>query len=132
VHVVRRAVAQLDLSCIHAAYRTERGRPPFHPEAMVGLLLYGACRGVYSSRRLQAACRENVNFLYLTDWARPDFHTISSFRKRFQAQLATWPRRTSPAWRHSSRLDGTKIRANASKHKAMSYERLLAKRKSLE
>ena len=78
VHVVRKAVGQLDLSAIHVAYRAERGRPPFHPEAMVGLLLYGACRGIYSSRRLQAACRDNVSFLYLTDWARPDFHTISS------------------------------------------------------
>src|SRR6266480_3522003 len=65
VHAVRRAVTRLDLSRIHAAYRTERGRPPFHPEAMVGLLLYGACRGVYSSRRLQLACRQDLPFMYL-------------------------------------------------------------------
>ena len=139
VHVVRRAVSQLDLSDIHAAYRAERGRPPFHPEAMVGLLLYGACRGVYASRRLQAACCENVSFLYLTDWARPDFHTISSFRKRFQEELKGLFSQVLELCRqvglvrlgHVS-LDGTKLRANASKHKAMSYERLLAKRKSLE
>src|ERR1043166_6151497 len=87
VHVVRRAIAQLDLTQIHESSRAERARPPFHPEAMVGLLLYGACRGVYSSRRLQAACCENVSFIYLTDWARPDFHTIATFRKRFQDEL---------------------------------------------
>jgi transposase len=139
VHVVRRAVTQLDLSQIHDAYRAERGRPPFHPEAMVGLLLYGACRGVYSSRRLQAACCENVSFLYLTDWARPDFHTISTFRKRFQQQLKGLFSQVLELCRQAGlvrlghvALDGTKLRANASKHKAMSYERLLAKRKSLE
>lgn len=139
VHVVRRAVAQLDLSQIHASYRAERGRPPFHPEAMVGLLLYGACRGVYSSRRLQGACCDNVSFLYLTDWARPDFHTIASFRKRFQVQLQGLFSQVLELCRKAGlvrlghvALDGTKIRANASKHKAMSYERLLAKRHSLE
>jgi transposase len=139
VHVVRRAVAELDLSALHAAYRSERGRPPFHPQAMVGLLLYGACRGVYSSRRLQAACCDNVSFLYLTDWARPDFHTISTFRKRFQEELKGLFSQVLELCRQAGlvrlghvALDGTKLRANASKHKAMSYERLLAKRKSLE
>jgi transposase len=139
VYVVRKAVAQLDLSRIHQSYRAEKGRPPFHPEAMVGLLLYGACRGIYSSRRLQAACCDNVSFLYLTDWARPDFHTICSFRKRFQAELKGLFGQVLELCRQAGlvrlghvSLDGTKVRANASKHKAMSYERLLAKRKSLE
>jgi hypothetical protein len=106
---------------------------------MVGLLLYGACRGIYSSRRLQAACRDNVSFLYLTDWARPDFHTISSFRKRFQEELKGLFAQVLELCHQAGlvrlghvSLDGTKVRANASKHKAMSYERLLAKRKSLE
>jgi transposase len=139
VHVVRRAVARLDLSRIHESYRAERGRPPFHPQAMVGCLLYGACRGVYSSRRLQAACCENISFLYLTDWARPDFHTIASFRKRFQEELKQFFSQVLELCRQAGlvrlghvSLDGTKVRANASKHKAMSYERLLAKRRSLE
>ena len=139
VHVVRLAIAQLDLSRIHESYRAERSRPPFHPEAMVGLLLYGACRGVYSSRRLQAACCENVSFIYLTDWARPDFHTIATFRKRFQDELKGLFGQVLALCRQAGLVrlghvspDGTKLRANASKHKAMSYERLLAKRKSLE
>ena len=65
VHIVRQVVADLDLSAIHRVYQAERGRPPFHPEAMVGLLLYGACRGIYSSRRLARACGEHVAFMYL-------------------------------------------------------------------
>ena len=52
VHFLRQVLPQLDLTAIHEAYRAERGRPPFHPEAMVGLLLYGACRSIYSSRKL--------------------------------------------------------------------------------
>ena len=137
VYAVRRAVSELDLRRIHADYRAESGRPPFHPEAMVGLLLYGACRGVYSSRKLAQACRDNVCFMYLTAWAQPEFHTICDFRERFQeelkglfSQVLEMCRRAGLVKLGHVSLDGTKIRANASKHKAMSYERLLAKRKS--
>ena len=66
VHAIRTLVPRLDLSVIHAAYQTERGRPPLHPQAMVGLLLYGACCGIYSSRQLAQACRDRLTFLYLT------------------------------------------------------------------
>jgi len=88
VHIVRQVVADLDLSAIHRVYQAERGRPPFHPEAMVGLLLYGACRGIYSSRRLARACGEHVAFMYLMGMARPNFHTIAQFRRRFGLVLA--------------------------------------------
>ncbi|MSQ10793.1 MAG: transposase, partial [Dehalococcoidia bacterium] len=74
-------MASLDLRLIHRAYASERGRPPFHPEAMVGLYLYGACPGIYASRRLAQACRENVAFMYLVAGARPDFRTIALFRQ---------------------------------------------------
>ena len=128
VHVVRQAVTELDLGAFHAVYRSERGRPPFHPQAMVGLLLYGACRGIYASRRLQAACSHDVSFMYLTDWARPDFHTISSFRRRFQPQLSGLFAQVLEFCRQAGlvrlghvSLDGTKLRANASQNKAMSY-----------
>ena len=87
VHVVRRVVRQLDLTAMHVSLRAERGRPPFHPQAMVGLLLYGACRGIYASRRLQWACGHDISFMYLMGGAHPDFHTIASFRKRFQTEL---------------------------------------------
>jgi transposase len=139
VHAVRRVVGQLNLNVIHDAYRTERGRPPFHPQAMVGLLLYGACRGIYASRRLQAACRQDVAFMYLMGGTRPDFRTISTFRKRFEVELTGLFDQVLGLCRaaglarlgHVS-LDGTKVRANASKHKAMSYGRMLSKEHAYE
>lgn len=139
VHVVVRAVSELDLTPIHRAYRTQRGRPPFRPELMVGLLLYGACRGVYASRKLAQACSDQVPFMYLTGMAQPEFHTIASFRKRFQGELVGLFSQVLELCRvaglvrlgHVS-LDGTKVRANASKHKAMSYGRMLAKEHALE
>ena len=139
VHVVLRALSELDLSPIHRQYRTVRGRPPFRPELMAGLLLYGACRGIYSSRKLAQACCDQVPFMYLTGMARPDFHTISSFRKRFQSQLTGLFSQVLQLCfmaglvrlGHVS-LDGTKLRANASKHKAMSYGRMLTKEWDLE
>lgn len=64
VHAIRALLPRLDLSVIHAAYASERGRPPFHPQAMVGLLLYGACCGTRrSSRQLAQACGDRLTFL---------------------------------------------------------------------
>ena len=139
VHVVRQVVQQLDLRTIHQAYRCARGRPPFHLEAMVGLLLYGACRGIYSSRRLAQACRDHVTLMYLTGRLEPDFHTIARFRQRFREELRDLFRQVLQLCRaaglvrlgHVS-LDGTKVRANASKHKAMSYGRMVGKERELE
>jgi transposase/IS5 family transposase len=140
VHVVRRVVAGLDLASIHEAYRrAERGRPPFHPQAMVGLLLYGACRGIYASRQLQAACAGDMAFMYLMGNARPDFRTIATFRRRFQAELVGLFAQVLGLCREAGlvrlghvSLDGTKVRANASKHKAMSYSRMLSREQRYE
>jgi transposase len=139
VHVVRRAVEEFDLGAIHAKLRSVRGRPPFHPKAIAALLLYGACRGIYASRRLQWACRHDVSFMYLMGGVKPDFHTICEFRKRFEAELKDLFSQVLQMCHEAGlvrlghvSLDGTKVRANASKHKAMSYERLLARRKAYE
>ena len=140
VHVVRRVVAELDLAAMHEAYRrADRGRPPFHPQAMVGLLLYGACRGVYASRRLQTACEHDVAFMYLMGSARPDFRTIATFRRRFQAELIGLFAQVLALCRSAGlvrlghvSLDGTKVRANASKHKAMSYGRMQSREQRYE
>jgi transposase len=139
VFVVREAVSRLDLRAIHQAYHAERGRPPFHPAAMVGLLLYGACQGIYSSRRLAKACGRDVAFMYLMGNGRPDFHTIAQFRKRFLPALVGLFRQVLELCREAGlvrlghvSLDGTKVRANASKHKAMSYGRMRGKREALE
>ena len=88
-HFVRNLVREeLDLSAILAAYAEERGYPPYHPAMMVALLLYGYSRGVYSSRRLARACEERLDFLAVTALNRPDFRTISEFRRRHLAALS--------------------------------------------
>jgi hypothetical protein len=82
-HFVRDTVReQLDLSEIIAPYEEERGYPPYHPVMMTALLLYGYCQGVYSSRRIAKACEERVDFMAVTGMNRPDFRTVSDFRKR--------------------------------------------------
>jgi transposase len=129
---------ELDLGGFHRAYASERGRPPFHPKAMVGLVLYGYCRGVRSSRRLAEACSHDVSFMYLTGRLVPDFHTIAVFRKRFEPELKGLFAQVLELCRQAGlvrlghvSLDGTKLRASASKHKAMSYGRMLSKERAL-
>src|SRR5918997_452912 len=130
--LVRDAVREaLDPSVVLAAYDEERGYPPYHPGMMVALLLYGYCRGVYSSRRIARACEERVDFQAVTALNRPDFRTISEFRRRHLAALAglfvqvlALCRRAGLVGLGQVALDGTKLRANASKHKAMSYARM--------
>ena len=131
-HLVRDIVAEeLDLSAILAAYTEPRGYPPFHPAMMVAQLLDAYSRGVYSSRRIARACEERLDFQAVTALNRPDFRTISEFRRRHLAALAalfvqvlTLCRRAGLVGLNHVAVDGTKLRANASKHKAMSYARM--------
>lgn len=139
VRFLREVLPALDLSAFHAVYRAERGRPPYDPEMMLGLLLYGHMRRIRSSRRLAEACRRDVAFIYLAGRATPDFHTISEFRKRFTEeskglflQVLRLCREAGLVRLGHVSLDGTKVRANASKHKAMSYGRMLVKEQALE
>jgi len=139
VRFLREVLPALDLSDFHTAYRSERGRPPYDPEMMLGLLLYGHMRRIRSSRRLAEACRRDVAFIYLAGRARPDFHTISEFRKRFTeetkglfVQVLRLCREAGLVRLGHVSLDGTKVRANASKHKTMSYGRMLSREKALE
>lgn len=131
-HVVRDVVREeLDLSAIYATYVEGRGGPPYHPAMMTALLLYGYTQGMRSSRRLARACEERVDFMAVTGMQRPDHDTINEFRRRHAEALeglfAQVVRLCAEAGLvslgHVS-LDGTKIRANASKHKAMSYDRM--------
>lgn len=131
-HLVRDIVAEeLDLSAILSAYTEPRGYPPYHPAMMVALLLYAYSRGVYSSRRIARACEERLDFQAVTALNRPDFRTISEFRRRHLTALAdlfvqvlTLCRRAGLVGLGHVAVDGTKLRANASKHKAMSYARM--------
>ena len=131
-HFIRDTVREsLDLSAVMAAYVEERGYPPYHPGMMVALLLYGYSRGVYSSRQLARACEERVDFMAVTGLNRPDFHTISEFRRRHLAalqglfvQVLLLCRAAGLVRLGHVAIDGTKLKANASRHKAMSYGRM--------
>src|SRR5690606_5362350 len=132
-HFIRELVReQLDLSAIVDTYTEERGFPPYHPVMMTALLLYGYCQGIYSSRRLARACEERVDFMAVTGLNQPDFRTISEFRRRHLAalkglfvQVLKLCQRAGLVSLGHVALDGTKVKANASKHKAMSYKRML-------
>ena len=119
----------LDLRAITASYKSPLGQPPFHAVMMVALLLYAYAVGVYSSRRMARACIERVDFMLIVAGDPPDFRTISDFRKRHLAALAglfvqvlRLAETAGLVKLGHVALDGTKIKANASKHKAMSYE----------
>lgn len=131
-YFVRDLVRSFDLSAIEATYEDElRGGPPYRPEMMVTVLLYAYCVGVYSSRRIAQRLHEDIAFRVLAAGNTPDFRTISDFRKRHLAalsglfqQVLTLAQEAGLVKLGHVALDGTKIRANASKHKAMSYGRL--------
>jgi transposase len=131
-HLVRDIVAEeLDLSAILSTYTEPRGEPPYHPAMMVALLLYADSRGVSSSRRIARACEERLDLRAVTALNRPDFRTISEFRRRHLAALAALfvqglalCRRAGLVGLGHVAVDGTRLRANASKHKAMSYARM--------
>ena len=139
VFFLREVLAKLDLEAFHRVYRAERGRPPYDPQLMLGLYLYGAMRRTYSSRRLAELCQRDVACMYLVGRAQPDFHTISEFRQRFAQEMAGLFVQVLKLCQEAGlvrlghiSLDGTKVRANASKHKAMSYGRMLEKEWSIE
>ena len=139
VHAVSDAVDRFDLSEITEVYEREtRGGPPYHPEMMVKVLVYGYCTGVTSSRKLARRLHEDVAFRMLAAHNTPDHRTIADFRKRHLGALAGLFTQVLEMCYlagmvrlgHVS-LDSTKIKANASKRKAMSYGRLKEKRAEL-
>lgn len=139
VFFVRQVVSQLELGDFHEVYRCERGQPPYHPAFMIGLFFYGAMRRTYSSRKLADACRRDIGFMVLSGGATPDYHTIGEFRQRFTKEIAALFVQVLGLCQEAGlvrlghiSLDGTKLRANASKHKAMSYGRMLTKEAVLE
>ena len=137
--VLALVVGHLDLCEIKGTYGSARGQPPFDPTMMTALLLYAYCNGVYSSRRIAKAARERVDFMSIVGLDAPDFRTISDFRKRHLkalaglfAQVLKLCERAGLAKLGHVALDGTKIKANASKHKAMSYERMAKRAAELD
>ena len=126
-------VSALDLSAIYKSYQDKdgRGQAAYAPEMMVRLLLYGYAKGVYSSRKIQTRTFEDVAFRFLSGDQHPDHATIAEFRKRhldalsglFTQALLLCSEAGLVKLGHVS-IDGTKIKANASKHKAMSYKHM--------
>jgi transposase len=122
-------VSQLDLAPIHAPYQDEtRGAPPFDPAMMTCLLLYAYCVGVFSSRKIATACERNLAFLAIVGQERPDFRTISLFRKNHLeafvdvfVQVLLLAKAAGLIRLGTIAIDGTKVQGNASRHKAMSY-----------
>lgn len=134
-HLSRLIVAlvreELDLSAISGSYRSVLGQPPFDPRMMTALLLHGYASGIYASRRIGKAAVERADFMMIVAGDPPDFRTISDFRKRHLKALAALfvqvlklAEKAGLVTLGHVALDGTKIKANASKHKAMSYERM--------
>src|SRR5947208_8761706 len=129
----------IDLAEVTGTYGSERGQPPYDPVMMTALLLYSYCCGIYSSRRIAKACRERVDFMSIVGFDAPDFHTISEFRRRHLKALSALFTQILHLCETAGlvklghvALDGTKIKANASKHKAMSYDRMEKRAAELE
>jgi len=129
----------LDLSAIYDSYVEERGFPPYDPRLMVKLLIYGYANAVMSSRKLERATYRDVAVRMLCADQHPDYRSIARFRKRHLealgelfVQALRLCKQAKLVGLGSLALDGTKLRANASRHKAMSYERMVKKETQLE
>jgi transposase len=138
---VAEVVEVLDLGAIYASYEEKdgRGQAAYAPGMMVRVLLYGYCKGIYSSRKIQAATYEEVGFRYLAADEHPDHSTLAEFRKRHLGALAGLFSQALQLCQKAGlvklghvAIDGSKLQGNASKHKAMSYERMGETEKRLQ
>lgn len=121
-------VEQLDLRSLKASY-AGRGSQPYNPEMLLALLFYGYATGVFFSRKLERSTYDSVAFRFIAANAHPDHDTIANFRRRFLAQIGKLfaqilmiAHQVNVLKLGSVSLDGSKVKANASKHKALSYE----------
>jgi len=129
----------LDLTPFLASYTEARGFPPYHPKLMLKVLLYGYTIGARSSRKIETRCHDDVAFRYLAANGAPDFRSMARFRARHLAglealfvQVLALCQQAGMVRMGRVALDGTKVRANASRHKAMSYDRMCAAQENLE
>jgi len=130
-YFVSDVIDNLDLSAMDAVYGDEqRGQPPYNPRLLTKLLVYGYCIGVFSSRKIQQRMAEDIAFRVLAAGNEPNFRTISDFRKIHLKTLEGLFEQVLKIALEAGAmklgrvaLDGTKVKANASKHKAMSYGR---------
>ena len=136
-YFVSDVVDNLDLSAMDAVYGNEkRGQPPYDPQMMTKVLVYAYCVGVFSSRRIEQRLYEDIAFRFLAAGNHPNFRTISDFRKIHLATLESIFGQVLQIALEAGAmkvgrvaLDGTKLKAKASKHKAMSYDRMVRRRR---
>lgn len=140
-YFVLEVVGELDLSRFYAVHEAKdsRGRAGYHPAMLVAVLVYGYCTGIRSSRRIERATYEDVAFRVLSGDQHPDHDSIAAFRKEHLEALAALFLQVLQLCRQAGlvklghvAIDGTKLKANASKHKAMSYDRMNEAEKKLE
>lgn len=132
-------VDDLDLSEIEAVYEgEERGQPPYHPRMMVKVLIYAYCNGVFASRRIEKRLVEDIAFRVVAAGNRPDFRTLSDFRKIHRGaveglfvQVLFVALKAGAMKLGRVAIDGSKVKGSASKHKAMSYGRMKDKEREL-
>lgn len=129
----------LDLSQVYASYEEERGFPPYDPRLMLKLLIYGYANGVCSSRKLERATHRDIAVRMLCAGQHPDYRSIARFRARHLEALSELFVQTLRLCAEAGlvklgtlALDGTKLRANASRHKAMSHQRMVKAEAQLE
>jgi len=122
----------LELSAVYADYTEVRGAPPYDPRLMLKILIYGYSHGITSSRALERRCQDDIAFRFLTAQAAPDFVAIARFRTRHGAALKAMFTQSLALCAKAGlvslgrvALDGTKLRASASRHRAMSYDRMV-------
>ena len=137
-HFVVKIVSQLDLSCIYNQYG-ERGGEAYDPPVMLGLLFYGYATGVFSTRQIEKKTYTSIPFYFIAGGLHPDHDTINTFRKDFVAeikelfvQILLIAQAAGVLELGNISLDGSKIHADASKSKAVSYQRLLVLEKHLQ
>ncbi len=139
IYFVSDVIDNVDLTAMDAVYGEEqRGQPPYDPRMMTKVLVYGYCVGVFSSRRIQLRLSEDIGFRVLAAGNAPNFRTISDFRKIHLGTLEGLFEEVLKIAVEAGAiklgrvaLDGTKVKANASKHKAMSYERMKEKERAI-
>lgn len=138
VHFISEVVEKLDLSAIYNSYRETRGKPPYEPKMMVKVLIYSMTKGLLSSRKIEKALYEDVGLRVLSANQQPDHWTISEFRRRhldalggLLVQTIQLADKAGLVKLNHVATDGTKIKASASKHSAMSYARMEKEEKRL-
>ena len=138
VHIFREVTEHLDIGCLDSDFNG-MGQHPYHPRLLLRLLMWGMANRVVSTRRIEVLVRRDVSFIYLAGGGKPDYRTLARFRRRnvrvikrlFKETVLLCARLGMVNLGHIA-LDGTKLKANASKHKAMSYGRMKQEEERLE